>query len=358
MIFWLIFASLLITLSIPLFIPFRLRARWETDGDLEWRASYGTLQLAPDSKVHIDAFLTRWKRFGKITAWPLIQIFKIIVLLFGLLFSLAKLIIKPFILLFRMNKKKRRSSDPTFEALDEQSKAPRRSTDKDDIAGSGDEDLATKLDDEEHEVPFSEFREETRDSEMTIESKEEFEDEDATESLGDDTEPPPQFDDFEPLPDSASDEYFYDQQEPRAKPESNLQKALSFSKKMQRYYDLFGVLGKRTLRSLFKLLGRYIRAFKFGLFEIQLKMGGDPVLLGTLLGWFATLDGALEGKPGSFLIFQPDFDEEAFALEGKLNIDVHVSLISFIFPTAIFLVSLPYIGFYKAYKQMKQEQVP
>ncbi len=114
---------------------------------------------------------------------------------------------------------------------------------------------------------------------------------------------------------------------------------------------------KRTilkfLRLLLKLGGAFFRCFRFKTLYVRVTSGGEPTALGMAFGWQQAFLGAIDTRLPSHIQFVPDFYDDTFDPQGEAELDARLWLILIILPTLAFLLQLPYLGFWRAYKDYK-----
>lgn len=111
----------------------------------------------------------------------------------------------------------------------------------------------------------------------------------------------------------------------------------------------------RLLRRLRWFLKRMIRMLKFNLLDIYVRTGGDPVALGTYLGWHHAFLGSTLPRLHPYIHFDPQFDDDTFDPEGHIELDMHIRPIVLIVNGMLLLLQLPYISMWRAYKRLSGE---
>lgn len=356
---WYIFFGILILLSLPLFIPIIVKTKWD-DEVMEWSVHIGFLQIAPDTKARLE----RWKNRSQKIFRPVLKFFK---LLFSLLVLIIKAIIWPFqkfIQLFRWLRhsiSKSKKVDETSEVLSPE--YTEEDTEQSIEVIQGDEEETVKTEGIE-EAEALDVREETKDLVLEYLADDDFEQDEVelSEEEVDDDEPP-----SEQEAESTSDKESFEEKKKRKSekqfknPFSTINEKLKNFESLKDKFDLYlgyyrkySPLGKKILRSFFKLISRYFHAFIFQRLRVVCKVGGDPAILGAISGWHYALGYTIHPQLPQRIVFLPDYEEQSLTVSGSLNISVWIWPIRFVLPTLAFIFGLPWIRLYKTYREYRK----
>lgn len=344
---WIIFGAIVLLLSIPLFIPLRLRVGLDEERR-DWSVHVAVLQVAPEGERHWQEFRTRWgKRLKPLRIAGGWLLRGLLVLGSGLALAaqgvlwlgstLLALLTWPFKWIRR--RPRRQSTEPVQTAREELT--PEEPEDEQEAASalSGEPVEETPPAPEPPEEPTSgEIRNEPPSSAF-----------DST--VDDQPEAPSGTDLFEDLDDldSGSEEMEADSEEVPGKKRGFFDTiSLGFS-----MLELYGPLGQRILGITFGFVGDILRVPRWRRFEGHLSMGGDPAAMGALLGWQHAFMGAIDPRLHRHLHFEPDFDDPDRPVSGSLDFEVVIWPYRFVGPTLRLIVRIPWIGLIKVYRRYR-----
>lgn len=340
---WIILIAILFLILLPLCIPIIIRLQWQGEGIPIWSVHYGKILIAPGGQENAQQIFKSWsEKFSKVAKYfkpvffLLKWILKGLVFLFGGLFLvvgfLFRIISYPFIKLFQFSRK-------IFSRQKKQDLDEFESLDKDESKDFTDDDAGSDTQDEPEYYPGEEQTEPLHEKPSSRETSGQTEE--TSEGQRKDI---PGFSFFKRILARLN-----------TLKDSN-KKNRDLFEKYYGYYKEYSPLVFRTLRRIFRLLGRYWKALKWRTFRVQLSTGGDPSVLGGALGWYNAIDGAFDRKLAPLLVFNPDFDNHTFSPSGNLDLDLRVVPILFIPPTLGFLITFPYIQWWRVVKRIQKEQ--
>lgn len=352
---WIIFAIIVLLLLAPLFVPITLRAKVDRERR-EWSVYVGPLQLLPDLATNLE----RYKNVLQKISRPFVWIFKGIAAILRFLFLALKTVVRGLTWPWRAVKerKKQKAQKAKHTAPETLSKQPPSSAEP-----AKETEQISQLQPEK--VPDPSFVVVAQENEPATpgqlpETSKQTSSETSSDTLPKPEKTPSPFDDLDDFfgdesttpNDKRKDQKEEDSSGPSFKEKaseafsstsSTINKLKESLDKARALYHEYGKLGKKLLSAAIKLALETLKTLQFKVFDARLAAGGDPATMGMLLGWHEAILGALEPRLRRHLIFEPDFENHEFSVDGSLNVVLVVWPYRFVPPILRFGTRIPWI---------------
>ncbi|MBS1261796.1 MAG: hypothetical protein MAG453_01129 [Calditrichaeota bacterium] len=296
---WIVLIALFALSLVPLFVPLVVRVRAEP-GRFEYAIAYGPVRLMPGGPERFARWGRNASSAGRVLLYP-------IALAFRAIGSFITILSYPFRLAARLVRRRKRPAPWEEEPAREWF--------------------------EREQWPEEEEPEEAPPEEPRGWSPPEDEEPPA--------EPPPPEEEEEPERGRG----------PRTKRGARLEQAQRAFRRAHDGYrtartflDAHGRTARRTLRALVRFSIDCLRAFRFRTLDVRWRAGGDPAVLGQLLGWHHALVASIDPRLARNVRFEPAWDEDRFLPAGNARVVLAIWPFRFVPPTVLFLTRLPWPG--------------
>ena len=302
---WLFFLILVILFLTPLFIPFILRIHLTTGSRMVWSLHYGFILIAPDGLLKLKYAFIKWSEKIKHILLPLKRY-------------------KPL-----------KRHKPYLKDLDYE-------------AGTSDSTIKPRED--RTKAPEA--------SEPGSPPQEEFPSPNESESLSprEPSEPFPDNNQWEggKESDDSTDRGFHWI--------SWVWKKIGQAVKLYRlflsYRERYGSLVRKTVRLLFQFLRMNLRSFSVPRMRATFAAGGDPAMLGQVMGWYHALGGVIHRDFKQVIQINPDFQNHDFSLTVDAALEIRFYMYKFVLAILVLLFRFPYYGWWKVYRTRRKETTP